>query len=299
MRTEPPDRVRAGAHTFGTTTLAYSANGQRLLSGGFRGEVRIWDASTLRPLGAVHGHRAPVRAILPLAPDDFVSGGDDGRLILWHGNRIKAQATGAGVTALALFQGQLVSGHDDASLRVWSADTLKLLRTLPLDGKVLALSVHGDRLAVALEHTILVLGPAYATRETLPAPHAPHDLQFSPDGLTLAAGTWFRLNLWDVSSGAFRSIPTEHHGLVAAIAFSPDGRYLASVGRHTDSAIRVLDTRTLEVVHRFQAHELCGAAVRFSPDGRTLASASDDGSVRLYRLYPAPHSSGRAASSPH
>lgn len=295
---EPPERIQVGAHAFGATTLAYTLDGQRLLTGGFRGELRIWDASTLRPLGEAQGHRAAVRAILPLESGDFVSGGDDGRLILWHGNRIKAQAAGADVTALALFQGQLVSGHDDASLRVWSPDSLKLLRTLPLEGKVVAISAHGEQLAVALERSILLIGPAYATRQTLTTARPPRDLQFSPDGRTLAAGNWFRLNLWDVSNGAARSIPTEHNGLLASIAFSPDGRYLATLGRHTDSALRVLDTRTFRVVRRYQAHDLCGAAVRFSPDGRVLASASDDESVRLYRLDPVYSNQGET-SSPH
>lgn len=298
MEAEPPERIRAGAHAFGATTLTYTLDGQRLLSGGFRGELRIWDASTLRPLGEAHGHRAAVRSILALESGDFVSGGDDGRLILWHGDRIKAQATGADVTALALFQGQLVSGHDDASLRVWSSDSLTLLRTLPLDGKVVAISTHGERLAVALERTILLLDPTYATRQTLAAARPPRDLQFSPDGRMLAAGSWFRLNLWDVSSGTARSIPTEHNGLLASIAFSPDGRHLATLGRHTDSALRVLDTQAFKVVRRYQAHDLCGSAVRFSPDGRTFASASDDESVRLYRLDPVYSNQGETAS-PH
>jgi WD40 repeat protein len=300
MRADPPDRIVAGAHAFGTTALAYTPDGQRLLSGGFRGELRIWEASTLRPLAETRGHRAAVRAILPLASGDFISGGSDGRLILWHDGRIKAQAEGAGVTALALFQGQIVSGHKDASLRVWSADSLTLLRTLPLDGTVFALSAYGDRLAVGLDRAILLLDPGYATRESLPAARPPHDLQFSPDGLTLAAGSWFNLNLWDVASGTARSLPTEHNGLLTSIAFSPNGRYLATLGRHTDSAIRVLDTRDFSVVRRYQAHELCGAAIRFSPDGRSLASASDDESVRLYRLDAAPrYSSSGAIPSAH
>jgi WD40 repeat protein len=299
MQAEPPERILAGAHAFGTTTLAYTLDGQRLISGGFRGELRIWDASTLRPLGDAHGHHAAVRAILPLESGDFVSGGDDGRLILWHNNRIKALATGADVTALVLFQHEIVSAHDDGSLRVWSADSLKLLRTLPLDGKIVAISAHGARLAIALARTIVLLDPDYATRLTLTAAHPSRDLQFSPDGRMLAAGGWFRLNLWDVYSGTFRSIPTEHNGLVASIAFSPDGRHLATLGRHTDSALRVLDTKDFKVVRRYQAHELCGSAVRFSPDGRTLASASDDESVRLYRLDPVPYSNRGEAPSPH
>lgn len=284
MQSDPADRILAGAHEFGTTALAFTPDGQRFISGGFQGELRIWDTATQQPLGMVHAHRRAVRAILPLPSGDFVSGGDDGRLILWHGAHIKAQVEGADVTALALFRGQVVSGHADAQVRVWSADSLEPQRSLPLDGKVVALSAHGDRLAIGLPGTIELLDADFRPRKTLPAPSAPHDLQFSPDGRMLAAGSWFRLNLWDLASGALRSIPTEHNGLLASLAFSPDGRLIATLGRQTDSAIRVLDTIDFRVVHRYRAHDLCGAVVRFSPDGHTLASASDDESVRLYRL---------------
>jgi WD40 repeat protein len=278
MPADPPDRVLAGIHEFGTTALAFTPDSRQFISGGFRGELRIWDTATLRPLGETHGHRRAVRAILPLASGDFLSGGDDGRLILWHGNRIKQQVQGAKVTALALFQGQVVSGHSDGILRVWSADTLQPLREIPLTDNIVALTAHGNQLGVGLDHAILLLDADFKTRRTIPATATPHDLQFSPDGRTLA---------------------TEHNGLLTSIAFSPNGRYMATLGRHIDSAVRIIDTTDFKVVQRYQAHELCGAIIRFSPDGHTLASGSDDESVRLYRLDQARYLSSGAIPSAH
>jgi WD40 repeat protein len=292
-----PDHVLAGIHDFGVTALAYSPDGQRLISGGFQGEVRIWDVPTQHLLGEGHLHSSAVRAILPLDSDNYVSGGDDGRLVRWQQNAVKAQVKTADVTALAQFQGHVVSGHDDRQLRVWSADTLKADHTIRLDGKVVALSANDKLLAVGLDQAILLLKANFETVRVIPVSRTPHDLQFSPDGRTLAAGGWFRLSLWDVASGAERSIPTEHHGLLTSISFSPDGRYLATLGRHTDSAIRVLDTADFSLVQRYQAHELCGAMIRYSPDGKQLASASDDESVRLYRTVTFQPSSGAIPSA--
>jgi WD40 repeat protein len=294
-----PDRILSGAHPFGVTALAYSQDNRELFTGGHQGEIRRWEASNGAALEVRRGHHSPIRALLPLKRGNLVSGDDDGRLVLWRGPGIAAEVDGAPIAALALFQGRVVSAHTDKRIRVWTTDDLAPVQVLSYTDEVVALSAHANRLAVGLRSSIVLLDADFKPHLRLQARHTPHDLQFSPDGRTLAAGTWFRLQLWDIATGHARSIPTEHNGLVTALAYSPDGRYLATLGRHTDSAIRVHDTADYSVVHRFQAHELCGAALRFSPDGRTLASGSDDESVRFYRMEAAPYSSSGAMPSAH
>lgn len=284
MQADLPDHVLPGVHEFGTTAIAYTPDGRALFSGGFRGELKRWDLATRQPTRLPAGHTSAVRAMLALSPRALVSGGDDGRLILWQGNAIKAQIQSESITALAWFQGRIVSAHTDQRIRFWSPDTLQTLGEQAFDTDIAALSARRDQLAVGLSDRIVLLDSAFKPRTTLATRGSPHDLQFSPDGNTLAAGSWFRLQVWDIPSGVSRSIPTEHNGLLTSVAFSPDGKHLVTLGRHTDSAIRILDTRNFNVVRRYQAHELCGAMIRYSPDGRMLASASDDESVRLYRL---------------
>ena len=284
MQADHPDVVFRQAHEFGTTAIAFSPDGRMLISGGHNGEIKLWNVLEKKPSGMASVHTLAVRAIVTLSANTYASGDDDGRIILWRNNSVLAQLRGTSVTALAVFQGKLISGHGDNTLRLWSPDALKSLGEIALEDNVVALSALNDRLAVGMDSKIVLLDKAFKPIKTLNTSGSPHDLQFSPDGKTLAAGSWFRLHVWDVASGEMRSIPTEHNGLLTSVAYSPDGRQLVTLGRHTDSAIRILDTRDYAVLQRYEAHELCGAMIRYSPDGRMLASGSDDESVRLYIL---------------
>ena len=58
-----------------------------------------------------------------------------------------------------------------------------------------------------------------------------YSITFSPDGGTLASGSWDKtLRLWDSATGAHKKTLTGHTGQVYSIAFSPDGTTLASGG---------------------------------------------------------------------
>jgi hypothetical protein len=109
MQVDPPARVLAGIHEFGTTAFACTPNGRRFISGGFRDGLRIRDAATLHPAAENHGHRQAVGGILLPASGDVVGGGDDVRRILLDGKRIKQPIQGTKVTARVMFHGQVVS----------------------------------------------------------------------------------------------------------------------------------------------------------------------------------------------
>ena len=89
---------------------------------------------------------------------------------------------------------------------------------------------------------------------------------------------------WDLQTGALTSLPTEHHGLIRSLQMSPDGAYIASISRQTDSNVLFLDPNKGEVTRRFDKHDLCGAYVAVSPDGQFLASTSDDATIKLWNL---------------
>lgn len=283
-----PSHSFAAAHELGATAVAFSPDGAHLASGGMRGDIALWQVEPPRALARLRQHTDAVRALAYVTPRRLVSSGDDGLLLVWdpEAGRAIARANTTPVGGLVADSHMVITGHGDGHLRVWRFPTLEPLGELRLDGAIIAVDRHGESLGVATAggRVALFTTSLEWRRDLQSEGPAAHDLRFSPDGRLLVAGGWFRLLAWNVESGEPRSVGTEHHGLLTSVDVSADGTRIVSLGRHTDSAVRVWDRATLTVQRRYQAHELCGAMIRFSPDGRHLASVSDDESVRLYDL---------------
>ncbi|KAK1242727.1 hypothetical protein MKX08_005539 [Trichoderma sp. CBMAI-0020] len=71
-----------------------------------------------------------------------------------------------------------------------------------------------------------------------------------------------------------------HSHWVRAVAFSPDGRYIASGSEN--KVIKIWDATTGKEQQTLQGHKHAIASLAFSPDGRYLASGAEDKTIKLW-----------------
>jgi WD40 repeat protein len=109
---------------------------------------------------------------------------------------------------------------------------------------------------------------------------------FSPDGTVLVAtdnGTG-ATRLWDVAAGKpLRTLIGYDHSLTG-LAFSADGRYVASGSGGSESRAVVWETSTGQQVREFPGQPGWVWSVAFAPDGRTLAAGGGDSTILVWDL---------------
>lgn len=149
----------------------------------------------------------------------------------------------------------------------------------------------GDRYTSSLSTIVLNRQGTRSLSFLIVPAHAAKALAFSPDGKTFTSGGYRReIRLWDVAYGEIRlwdvdtirqiAVMPAPEGVVTALAFSPDGKILASGSSRGKILIWDLASRRLLSVIGTRGWQ---SALVFAPDNITLASLAE-GTVRLWDI---------------
>ena len=110
----------------------------------------------------------------------------------------------------------------------------------------------------------------------------PYHIAYSPNGTLLAVASSIGIWIHDAQTGQEIDLLTGHTASVRSVAFSPDGRTLASGSE--DNTICIMDMQTRTLRKTLRGHTGRVSDVAFSADGKVLASGSYDSTLRLWNM---------------
>ncbi|MBD2384098.1 serine/threonine-protein kinase [Cylindrospermum sp. FACHB-282] len=274
--------------------------------------IKLWNLATGQQISSLSGNSQRVNVVI-FSPDGktLVSGGDDNTIKVWNlatGKQIRTlEGHSDSVHALAISPDAqtLVSGSDDNTIKIWNLTTGKQIRTLvghTFWVRSVALSKDGVTLASGSFDKTIKLWNISKGKEIITLKgntQTVTSVAFSPDGKTFASGSRVRfqhdggdglrptggertIKLWDLATGKETRILAGHANTVTSIAFSPDGKILASGSR--DRTIKLWNLATVEEITTLEGHTNTVTSLAFSPDGKTLVSGSEDNTIKIWRL---------------
>ena len=285
-----PAVMEAGNHGGEVFGCAYTPDSAAIVSGGWDGHLRLWEAASGRHVAALCVSPKPVSACA-VSPDgkEWLAGSLDGLLTSWDTET--HQRTSAVVPSGRPISGLSFVSHNRLAIASWDGNLL--LMKLGRDREVRTLAGHGDitagcrvapcgqfLLSWSHDRSARLWELAGGRTTALLKGHADRLLSgdLAPDGRLAATGSRDHvLKIWDLQAQTELASQTLE-GEIRGCCFLLDGETLLAVDAHGRLTLHALpDLRKLSELNT----KLAIQCAVLAPTGSQLALGCDDGHVRL------------------
>ena len=254
-------------------------------------QVKLWDVKNGRELHSLVMTDAPMDVDFTPDSKQLVTIGVTGQISLWDvesGSKLRDLATSpmARMTPPVFKPGQMPVMPNMADIAAMMTNTLGSLAAGTMGRTVtsLAFSNDGRTLAIGgvdaktnIDIAAMMSGAMSGQKQKKKGSPSPDPNDLMKDLKVDAVG---QVQFWDVTTGTVIGTIKGHSRGVSKVAFSRDGKLLASAG--TDNTIKIWDVATRSELRTLNGHTASIESMDFTPDGRLLASASEDGSTFLW-----------------
>ncbi len=241
--------------------LAFSTDGQTLVTVGADSTVKIWHTGALDLIDILHKHRGDVRCVA-FTPDGkmLATGGHDRKILFWNlrdrqvENTLCLDDTAAHSMVLSQDGRTLITGSY-RKIKVWETSSKQNEKNSQDPQPIYTLMGHS---------------------------HIVSSLAISADAKFLVSGSQDQtIRVWNLATGELVHTLKGHRDSVNAVALSPDAQIIASGS--ADKTIKLWHLQSGELLGTFTGHTHTVTALSFTDSGEMLVSGSLDKTIKIWQ----------------
>jgi WD40 repeat protein len=264
------------AHQQRILTIALTRDGRYLVSGGEDRTISIWDLQQGKCVRTIHGYSNAIKAIAFLPQSaQLVSCHRDRTIRLWDVSNscclhtFTAHTDVVHTLAVCPNGRYLTSSSLDRTIRIWDLLNLTCIHTISTPYTscgALAFSPDGQKLISGNDRGTLQIWDVLSgqlDRSVLGHSSRIAAVAICPVSARVATACGSQIRIWDLGTGKCLQPIAAHHLLVLTLAFSPDGRYLASGSM--DKTAKIWDAQSWECLHVLGQRHSWVTTIAFNP----------------------------------